>query len=221
MLTSQRGLNRRWDMVKVLRVSTLHFLIFESYAEKFLLGFGSVISPIVCQSIIATGVPWYRFYYGSLVMSGLNVVFLTITFNPTASESFRDRQKALNEGRRRKSEFLRSGRSSPVNGASDFHSSTPKLDFASKSRSGMWKKLHYCNILTLSTQLYVSRWNFLTSGRFRSSYCFIVAGIYSSFKLSGRLVNCFFLIAKRQHKDLWVAFVAVVHLHIVFSLATT
>ncbi|KAF8203265.1 MFS general substrate transporter [Pholiota molesta] len=102
-----------------------------------LASFGSVISPIVCQSLIATGVPWYHFYYGSLVLSGLNVLFLTITFIPTASETFRARQKALNEGRRRKSEFLRSGRSSPVNGASDFHSSTPKLDFASKSQSAL------------------------------------------------------------------------------------
>ncbi|KAF9480470.1 MFS general substrate transporter [Pholiota conissans] len=96
---------------------------------------GSVISPLVCQSIIATGVPWYRFYYGSLVLSGLNVFFLAITFNPTASETFRDRQKALHEGRKRKGEFLRSGCSSPVCCSND--QSTVKLDLASNAQSAL------------------------------------------------------------------------------------
>jgi hypothetical protein len=65
------------------------------------IGLGSVISPLVCQSIIATGVPWYRFYYGSLLLSVFNVVFLHIAFKPTFGERDREHQKALNESRRR------------------------------------------------------------------------------------------------------------------------
>ena len=74
------------------------------------IGLGSVISPLVCQSIVATGVPWYRFYYGSLVLSVCNVVFLYITFKPTFGERDREHQKALNESRRQN--LLCSGRSS-------------------------------------------------------------------------------------------------------------
>ena len=90
-------------------------------------GLGSVISPLVCQSIIATGVPWYRFYYGSLVLSGLNVLFLFTTFKPTAREAFRDRQTALHDDRQRKSTFLEAGGAAP-------------LDDPVKSavQSGMW-----------------------------------------------------------------------------------
>ena len=63
------------------------------------IGLGSVISPLVCQSIIATGVPWYRFYYGSLLLSVFNIVFLYITFKPTFGERDREHQKALYESR--------------------------------------------------------------------------------------------------------------------------
>jgi hypothetical protein len=59
------------------------------------IGLGSVISPLVCQSIIATGVPWYRFYYGSLLLSAFNIMFLYITFKPTYGEREREHQKAL------------------------------------------------------------------------------------------------------------------------------
>ena len=76
------------------------------------IGLGSVISPLVCQTIIATGVPWYRFYYGSLLLSAFNVVFLYITFKPTFGERNREHQKAMNE--RRHWQYLqRSSFSSP------------------------------------------------------------------------------------------------------------
>lgn len=75
------------------------------------IGLGSVISPLVCQSIIATGVPWYRFYYGSLLLSVSNVVFLYITFKPTYGERDREHQKALNESRQN---LQRLGCSSPT-----------------------------------------------------------------------------------------------------------
>ncbi|KAF9451790.1 MFS general substrate transporter [Macrolepiota fuliginosa MF-IS2] len=64
-----------------------------------LASFGSVASPFVCQSIIATGVPWFHFYYGSLVLSALNIMFLAFTFKPSLAEFTKDRQGALSEAR--------------------------------------------------------------------------------------------------------------------------
>lgn len=58
-------------------------------------GLGSVISPIVCQTIIAAGVPWTRFYYGSLVISAITFLFLACTYMPTTSEFALERQQAL------------------------------------------------------------------------------------------------------------------------------
>lgn len=94
-----------------------------------------MISPLVCQSIIATGVPWYRFYYGSLVLSGLNILFVAVTFRPTPPESFKDRQRVLNDARHRKSQYLRSGRSSPVNETDSGEISAVKLNLEIKPRS--------------------------------------------------------------------------------------
>lgn len=65
------------------------------------LGFGSVASPLVCQSIIATGVPWFHFYLGSLVLSALNVIFLAVTFKPSSAEFAKEHQVALDEARAR------------------------------------------------------------------------------------------------------------------------
>ncbi|KAF8807212.1 MFS general substrate transporter [Phlegmacium glaucopus] len=56
---------------------------------------GAVASPLVCQAIIAIGIPWSHFYLGSLVLSAFNVVFLVITFRPTPTEFLRDQENAL------------------------------------------------------------------------------------------------------------------------------
>ncbi|KAF4605454.1 hypothetical protein EYR40_004238 [Pleurotus pulmonarius] len=57
--------------------------------------FGGAISPLICQTIIAKGVPWNHFYYGSLVLSGFNTCFLAYTFRPTLKEFADDRETAL------------------------------------------------------------------------------------------------------------------------------
>jgi len=54
---------------------------------------------LVCQALIAKGVPWFQFYFGSLVLSAINVTFLVLTFKPTASEFLRDRESAMAGGR--------------------------------------------------------------------------------------------------------------------------
>lgn len=47
---------------------------------------GSFVAPLVCQSIIATGIRWANFYFGSLVLSALNTSFIIYAFWPTQSE---------------------------------------------------------------------------------------------------------------------------------------
>ncbi|KAI0762624.1 MFS general substrate transporter [Fomes fomentarius] len=51
---------------------------------------GAFGAPLVCQSIIATGIRWANFYFGSLVLSALNTSFLTYAFMPTRNELQRD-----------------------------------------------------------------------------------------------------------------------------------
>lgn len=57
-------------------------------------GFGSVIAPLICQALLAQGVPWYKFYLGTLVGSALNFAFLAVTFRPTAAEFRREKRQA-------------------------------------------------------------------------------------------------------------------------------
>lgn len=59
------------------------------------LGLGGVASPLLCQSLIAINVPWFKFYLGSLVLSAINVAMLVSTFKPTEREFMRDRQNAI------------------------------------------------------------------------------------------------------------------------------
>lgn len=47
-------------------------------------------APLVCQSVIATGVPWPRFYFGSLVLSGISSTFAFWAFRPSSAEIERD-----------------------------------------------------------------------------------------------------------------------------------
>ena len=95
-------------------------------------GLGSVISPLVCQSVIATGVPWYRFYYGSLLLSVFNIVFLYITFKPTYRERDREHQKALYQNRQK---LQRTSFSSPTSEYPAVFESKTNLYLHTKSRS--------------------------------------------------------------------------------------
>lgn len=44
------------------------------------------MAPLVCQSLIAKGVPWFHFYYGSIVLSAINLGILGLAFFPTHTE---------------------------------------------------------------------------------------------------------------------------------------
>ncbi|KAH9853161.1 MFS general substrate transporter [Lenzites betulinus] len=47
---------------------------------------GGFVAPLVCQSIIATGIRWANFYFGSLVLSAINTSFIIYAFWPTQDE---------------------------------------------------------------------------------------------------------------------------------------
>lgn len=47
-------------------------------------------SSFVCQFIIATGVPWFHFYYGSLVLAGMNIMLLALAFRPNQVETIQE-----------------------------------------------------------------------------------------------------------------------------------
>ncbi|KAI0670133.1 major facilitator superfamily domain-containing protein [Trametes maxima] len=56
---------------------------------------GGFAAPLVCQSIIATGIRWANFYFGSLVLSALNVAFIIYAFWPTKGELEADAELAF------------------------------------------------------------------------------------------------------------------------------
>ncbi|KAG6837122.1 hypothetical protein H0H93_014428 [Arthromyces matolae] len=58
---------------------------------------GGMLSPIVCQTIIAKGVHWSHFYFGSLVLSGINLTLIYWAFRPTAREIAREWSEAESE----------------------------------------------------------------------------------------------------------------------------
>src|SRR6188768_3306260 len=98
-----------------------------------LAGLGGAISPIVCQAVLSMGVPWFRFYFGSLVLSGLNIAFLTLTFRPTVREYTQDRENALNAVAMDAKDKMPSEASSPV---SDPESPVPHgIDASKKEKS--------------------------------------------------------------------------------------
>lgn len=52
-------------------------------------------APLVCQTVIAAGVAWNLFFFGSLVLSGLSALLAFYAFRPTASESEGDVNRAV------------------------------------------------------------------------------------------------------------------------------
>ena len=47
---------------------------------------GAFVAPFISQSLIAREIPWQNFYLGSLVLSALNIVFITLSFRPAPLE---------------------------------------------------------------------------------------------------------------------------------------
>ena len=52
-------------------------------------------APLVCQSIIAKGIAWNHFYFGSLVLSALSSALAFCAFHPTKDEREADGMESL------------------------------------------------------------------------------------------------------------------------------
>ncbi|EAU93127.2 hypothetical protein CC1G_12662 [Coprinopsis cinerea okayama7 len=59
--------------------------------------FGTVAAPLVCQTIISKGVPWPHFYFGSLVLAGMNTLLLAVAFAPTHLEFNSERRQLTDD----------------------------------------------------------------------------------------------------------------------------
>ena len=53
---------------------------------QIILAIGSMCAPLVCQSIIAKGIEWNHFYFGSLVLSAISSALAFYAFFPTTQE---------------------------------------------------------------------------------------------------------------------------------------
>lgn len=56
---------------------------------------GSFSAPLVCQTLMAEGIPWKHFYLGSLVISVIALSLTIFSFRPTRHEFLADRNAAL------------------------------------------------------------------------------------------------------------------------------
>ncbi|KAK2462068.1 hypothetical protein APHAL10511_006531 [Amanita phalloides] len=80
--------------------------------------FGGVSAPLTAQAIIAKGIPWPNFYYGSMIISGLNFVFLFLTYRPTTKELLEEQRAALTVKRKDSDDNLSEVNCSMVEGGS-------------------------------------------------------------------------------------------------------
>ena len=70
---------------------TVHAILIQNTAA-----IGACAAPLICQTLLARGIPWAHFYLGSLVLSALNTTLLTLAFRPSRKESADERQRYLN-----------------------------------------------------------------------------------------------------------------------------
>ncbi|OJA12741.1 hypothetical protein AZE42_10725 [Rhizopogon vesiculosus] len=56
---------------------------------------GAFSAPLVCQTLLAKGIPWRHFYLGSLVLSVIALILIIFNFRPTRNEFQKDRKAAL------------------------------------------------------------------------------------------------------------------------------
>lgn len=106
----------------------------------FVVAMGAFLSPLVYQFLMSKGIPWQRFYLGSLVLSGINLVFLVFAYYPTRSEFDDDRIQALDAATNIESpsrlQSLRTHLPSPsVTQSSSIHASVPRPHLQSSEPS--------------------------------------------------------------------------------------
>jgi hypothetical protein len=68
-----------------------HHLALARRFDTLFIAIGAFFSPLICQSLMSHGVPWRNFYLGSLVLSVLNLMFISFAYHPTLAEFSYDR----------------------------------------------------------------------------------------------------------------------------------
>ncbi|KAH6917528.1 major facilitator superfamily domain-containing protein [Coprinopsis sp. MPI-PUGE-AT-0042] len=56
--------------------------------------FGTVVAPLVCQTVLSKGIAWPYFFFGSLILAASNILLISTAFAPTPSELEDERRKA-------------------------------------------------------------------------------------------------------------------------------
>jgi len=97
-------------------------------------GIGSTISPLVCQALIASGVPWPNFYFGSLVISATNLCIVSVCFKPTSREMAQERARIWGQ-EVKGSSLTRETTSSQMNEKSEATKSEDDINLPSKGTS--------------------------------------------------------------------------------------
>jgi hypothetical protein len=114
-------------------------------ALTFYLGLGGVCAPLAAQAVIAKGIPWPQFYYGSLVISGLNFVFLLLTYRPTENELLEEQRTAAKIKRGAPDDYF-SGAHSAV--SEDGYSQATSMPITSRRQHSMAMYFIYINLTT-------------------------------------------------------------------------
>ncbi|KAJ7786087.1 major facilitator superfamily domain-containing protein [Mycena metata] len=118
MMGSKQGLPTMFmayivlSFARAVLTAPLNSFMSEGNSKRFGYAFGfwslgAVASPLIFQLTAAAGLPWSHFYFGSLVLTAANFMFLSVTFYPTALEFAIDRKNALAQA------DSRAGRSPP------------------------------------------------------------------------------------------------------------
>lgn len=137
-------------------------------------GFGGVVSPIVCQALIAIGIPYYQFYFGSLVLSGFNIAFLVATYMPTPREFATDRESTITAVAKHK--VCLTPTSTPSTPLSDGAPNLPiKPETRGKSKGDTLGRGLRSSVLNVP-QHFVPRFQCLSIGLWVFLLCFTVAG---------------------------------------------
>jgi len=121
-------------------------------ALTFCLGLGGVCAPLAAQAVIARGIPWPQFYYGSLVISGLNFVFLLLTYRPTENELFEERCAAAKTKREASDDYFSGAPFAAAEGG--FSPPAAPTPMTSRRQHSMAMYFIYINMTTTDFYIY-------------------------------------------------------------------
>ena len=112
-------------------------------------GVGAFASPLVCQTLLARGVPWSHFYLGSIVVGIVNLIANGIAFRPTPKEFADDRYAALMSSALEREASTRDAHTpSSLEKNESLPSNSPPTAESQEPQNGMYH--HLCMTVTLT-----------------------------------------------------------------------